>query len=255
MGCSILRAKLELPSYWLRHSQGEGRKKKTRGAYLWRVVPGAGRHPLASLSCFRPWRGPFHGHIWCHNTEGWVVFLFYRRNRGTGQWGQRRPSRISSPAPTCLPHTHHCRLSPGRHSGSRWATICPTVWRARLHCLRVVQFRLLCPRVNCLQPAWALTNAKQSGDEQRRQLGFPFWASLNPISVLPTITRASQIAQWLRSHLQCKRRRFDPWVGKIPWRRTWLPTPVFLPGEFHGQRNLAGYSPWGRTESEMTKVT
>ena len=39
---------------------------------------------------------------------------------------------------------------------------------------------------------------------------------------------------------------FDPWVGKIPWRREWLPTPVFLPGEFHGQRSLVGYSPWGR---------
>ena len=34
-------------------------------------------------------------------------------------------------------------------------------------------------------------------------------------------------------------------VGKIPWRREWLPTPVFLPGEFHGQRRLVGYSPWG----------
>ena len=34
---------------------------------------------------------------------------------------------------------------------------------------------------------------------------------------------------------------FDPWVGKIPWRREWLPTPVFLPGEFNGQRSLAGY--------------
>ena len=35
--------------------------------------------------------------------------------------------------------------------------------------------------------------------------------------------------------------RFDPWVGKIPWRRDWLPTPVFWPGGFHGQRSLAGY--------------
>ena len=42
---------------------------------------------------------------------------------------------------------------------------------------------------------------------------------------------------------------FDPWVGTIPWRREWLPSPIFLPGEFHGQRNLVGYSPWGRTES------
>ena len=42
---------------------------------------------------------------------------------------------------------------------------------------------------------------------------------------------------------RCKRLRFDPWVGKIPWRRPWQPTPVFLSGESHGQRSLAGYSP------------
>ena len=48
---------------------------------------------------------------------------------------------------------------------------------------------------------------------------------------------------------------FDPWVGKIPWRREWQPTLVFLPGEFHGQRSLVGYSPWGRKESDMTEVT
>ena len=40
----------------------------------------------------------------------------------------------------------------------------------------------------------------------------------------------------------CKRLRFDSWVGKIPWRREWQPTPVFLPEEFQGQRSLAGYS-------------
>ena len=44
--------------------------------------------------------------------------------------------------------------------------------------------------------------------------------------------------------LQCGRPRFDPWVGNIPWRREWKSTPMFLPGEFHGQRSLAGYSPW-----------
>ena len=41
---------------------------------------------------------------------------------------------------------------------------------------------------------------------------------------------------------RCKRRGFSPWVGKIPCRRAWQPTPVFLPGETHGQRSLAGYS-------------
>ena len=53
---------------------------------------------------------------------------------------------------------------------------------------------------------------------------------------------------------RCKRCRFDPWVGKIPWRRARLPTPVFLPGEFHGQGSLAGYSPW-ITKSDMAEVT
>ena len=47
--------------------------------------------------------------------------------------------------------------------------------------------------------------------------------------------------------------RFNPWVRKIPWRRKWQPTPVFLPGEFHGQRSLVGYSPWGCKESDTTE--
>ena len=59
------------------------------------------------------------------------------------------------------------------------------------------------------------------------------------------------LPRWLSSKesaCQCWRRRrcgFNPWVGKIPWRRKWQPTPVFLPGIFHRQRSLAGYSPWG----------
>ena len=53
----------------------------------------------------------------------------------------------------------------------------------------------------------------------------------------------------VKNLLQCRRSRLDPWVGKSPWRREWLPTPVFLPGEFHGQRSLVGYSPWGHKES------
>ena len=57
----------------------------------------------------------------------------------------------------------------------------------------------------------------------------------------------------------CQRRRhkgpgFNPWVGTIPWRRAWHPTPVFLPGEAHGQRSLRGYSPWGCKELNMTEA-
>ena len=50
-----------------------------------------------------------------------------------------------------------------------------------------------------------------------------------------------------------RRLGFDPWVGKIPWRRKWLPTPIFLLEEFYGQRSLAGYNPWDSKESVMTE--
>ena len=52
---------------------------------------------------------------------------------------------------------------------------------------------------------------------------------------------------------RCERSGIYPWVKKIPWRRAWQPTPVSLPGEFHGQRSLAGYSPWGCKESDTTE--
>ena len=53
------------------------------------------------------------------------------------------------------------------------------------------------------------------------------------------ILGASLVAQLVRIHLQCRRPGFDPWVGKILWKREWRPTPVFLPGESHGQKSLA----------------
>ena len=55
-----------------------------------------------------------------------------------------------------------------------------------------------------------------------------------------------------RSH---KRPSFNPRIGKIPWSRKWQPTPVFLPGESHGQRGMVGYSPWGCKESDMREGT
>ena len=57
----------------------------------------------------------------------------------------------------------------------------------------------------------------------------------------------------MRICLQSRRPRFNHWVGKMPWRREWLPTPVFLPGKSHGQWNLVGYSPWGFEELDMTE--
>ena len=48
------------------------------------------------------------------------------------------------------------------------------------------------------------------------------------------------------------RRGYDPWVGKIPWSRKWQPTPIFLPGKSHGQKNLADYRLWGHKELDTT---
>ena len=62
-----------------------------------------------------------------------------------------------------------------------------------------------------------------------------------------------QVAQWWRIHLPNRKWAFSPWTGKMPWRRAWQPSPVFLPAESHGQRRLAGYSPWGHKESDTTE--
>ena len=57
----------------------------------------------------------------------------------------------------------------------------------------------------------------------------------------------------VKIHVQSRRWEFNPWVRKIPWRRVWQSTPIFLPGESHGQGSLVGYSPWGQKESDMTE--
>ena len=71
--------------------------------------------------------------------------------------------------------------------------------------------------------------------------------------------RASQVALVVKNATanagDIKRLGFDPWVGKTPWKREWHPTPVFLPGESHGQRSLVNYSPWGHKESDTTEAT
>ena len=59
---------------------------------------------------------------------------------------------------------------------------------------------------------------------------------------------ASPVAQWLKKKKKNPPVMQEMWVRKIPWRTAWQPTPVFLPGESHGQRSLEGYSPWGHKE-------
>ena len=69
-----------------------------------------------------------------------------------------------------------------------------------------------------------------------------------------TLQKASLVAQSVKNIcLQYMRLELDPWVGKIPCRGKWQPTPVFLPGKSHGQRSLVGCSPWGCEESDTTE--
>ena len=132
-----------------------------------------------------------------------------------------------------------------------------------------------------LLPSWIQSNARpQGGAEQRRGHGharpkakFPdSWLpgkcsltlrnwphsssasfdnrkSPNKETIQPQLCWLPRWSSGKESTHRCRRRkrlRCDPWVRKIPWRKKWQPTPVFLPGESHGQRSLAGYSPWGR---------
>ena len=61
------------------------------------------------------------------------------------------------------------------------------------------------------------------------------------------------VSHTVKNLLQCRRHRFNPWAEKMLWRIERLPTPVFLPGEFKGQRNLVGHSPWGHKEPSTTE--
>ena len=58
------------------------------------------------------------------------------------------------------------------------------------------------------------------------------------------------MAQTVKNLTAKQETQFWSWVGKIPWRREWQPIPVFLPGEFHGQKSLVDYSTWGLKESD-----
>jgi len=74
----------------------------------------------------------------------------------------------------------------------------------------------------------------------------------------PVFWLISSIPRWVSGKecvCQCRRHGFDPWVEKIPWRRKWQLTLVFLPGKSHGQRSLAGYSPCGHKRARHDSAT
>ena len=109
----------------------------------------------------------------------------------------------------------------------------------KVHLLKAMVF----PVVMYGCESWTIKKA-----ERQRIDTFELWCWKRLLRV-PWIARRSN--RWLSgkdSACQCRshrRRGFNPWVKKIPWRRKWQPTLIFLPGRSHGQRSLAGYSPWG----------
>ena len=135
-----------------------------------------------------------------------------------------------------------------QHSPS-WRGHATTFWLPQLELSgsagQTEQYKHGCPRFWLVQPFLAFVlNGKQEepmGREFRKGcVGFPGGSSGKE----PTC--------------QCrrlKRRRLDPWDRKTPWRRAWQPSPIFLPGEPHGQRSLVGYSPLSFKESHMTEAT
>ena len=94
--------------------------------------------------------------------------------------------------------------------------------------LKIIKYDWPCPKIWCGHP--------------------PLWTKIL-LSVLMWIG----ISECKSICLQWRRPRFNPWVGKIPWRRKWQPPPVFLPGKSHGPRSLIDSSPWGHKESDTTE--
>ena len=74
-------------------------------------------------------------------------------------------------------------------------------------------------------------------------------------TVHPGGSQVALVVKYLPAKAGNMRRRFDPWVWRIPWKREWQPTPVLLTGESHGQRSLVGYSSYSHKESDITEVT
>ena len=102
---------------------------------------------------------------------------------------------------------------------------------------------------------WQPTPVFLPGESQGRGA---WWAAVHWVAQSRTRLKrlsSSSNPRWCRAKESNAgdRSAFDPWVRKIPWSRKWQTTPIVLPGKFHGQRSLLGYSPWVRKELDMTE--
>ena len=125
------------------------------------------------------------------------------------------------------------------------------------HQLHLNEMYILCPEGRVTQPSGLRCGSFPTTTISRLYITEFVWDSWKHWAIIGMEQGLPKWCQLERTHLptqvRCKRHRFDPWVGKIPWRRARQPTPSFLSGESHGQRSLAGYSPQGCTELDMTQ--
>ena len=124
----------------------------------------------------------------------------------------------------------------GKHSRNAWtwAYPPPSYWPRKVSHLLVT-----CGTFFCLRKELTYILKYMYRPEERH------WIDMSTPKLNSLILYLEFFGHPWRVCLQCRRRKrpsFNPWVGKIPWRKAWQPTPIFLPGESHGQRSLAGYS-------------
>ena len=165
---------------------------------------------------------------WPHVSASEVIYSFKHHN----------PALEAQPSYPCSTLEKFHSVSSGPHEEALFLHF--------LNCCSVAKLCLtLCDLVDCSMPGFCPSLfpevCSNSGPLSR-------WRH-------PTISSSALLKYWLlfRIHLPSRRRGFHPWVRKIPWRRKWQPTPVFLPAKSHGQRSLVGYSPWGCKELDATE--
>ena len=115
---------------------------------------------------------------------------------------------------------------------------------------RVILIRYRCRQNQCFVN-WA--NCLDAGG-QDKILGTPTSPGIEVYNVsVRSALPASLVVQTIKNLPAMQETQVPSLVERIPWRREWQPTPIFLPGEFHGERSLGGYSPWGLRESDTTE--
>ena len=191
----------------------------------------------------------------------WITLCSYRRNTRPqehpndlhhgvepGAWVLLFSCSVVSDSATPWAVAHQAPLSLGHSRQEYWSGLPFPSWGY-----------LPSPGVKFKSPAlasglftvWA-TGAHMSSKWQEiasviPHISIPSYIALRYIARLPSWLR------WWRICLQCRKPRFNSWVGKTSWSRKWQPTPVFFPGKTHGQRSLADYSPWGCKELDTNE--